>query len=215
MTALRDWVVEGSAAVQDIAYIEAFEDVRQDYVDKQQAIGHELRDPSFSPIGRVAIHSLFRKRLTLILFCWKIIDKHRDASKINSLKNAILADQTLSDFQREKITSEFRGFDKRYGDDERIKRVRKKIVAHTDLATLIENDIISLAVRDVLGFARAAIVLINTLLNYSNIEPLGTVENPIESDPSIVLNSHELASIDARHFWEHNFDAWVYLEPKG
>jgi hypothetical protein len=30
-----------------------------------------------------------------------------------------------------------------------------------------------------------------------------------------VLNSHELASIDARHFWEHNFDAWVYLEPKG
>lgn len=174
-----------------------------------------MRDPKYSPIGRVAINSLFRKRLTLILFCWEIIDQHSNASKIKSLKNAVLADQTLSDVQREKITSEFRDFKKRYGDDERIRRVRNEIVAHTDLATLIENDIVSLSVRDVLGFARAAIILINTLLNYSNIKPRGTVENPIESDPSLVLSSHKFASIDARQFWEHNFDAWAYLEPKG
>lgn len=205
---LRYWIFEGSFAIDDVAFIEKYEQVRARYVAERRAKGLDLRNPWLNSSGRIAQQRLFQARTTLVIFCCKAMDQDNQSASLGKLKNSILRNDNLCNARRNRIIQGFRHFQRNHGSDERIKSIRDKIFAHSDLNEILQGQLPKFNLRELIEYSRAVTTLIATLADYSALVPKGTAENPIVSDNSLVLQPVEIAEMDALEFWEKNFDEW-------
>jgi len=74
---------------------------------------------------------------------------------------------------------------------------------------ILGHDEIGTTIAEVIGCAQQIIHLITVLVTHSGIKEVGTVENPVLSDNSLIIRSAEIARIDAEEFWIANFSEWA------
>lgn len=206
---LLHWTREANNAVADIAFIQAFEKTRADYFAKT-ARPEELSDPSFNPIGRVSIRRLYSTSDALVLFCTKATEDTKESCNVLQLKNAILCGNSSPKSKaRELIVEAFRSFESAGRCTKQILTLRNSWVAHSDKTMILGHDEIGTTIAEVIGCAQQIIHLITVLVTHSGIKEVGTVENPVLSDNSLIIRSAEIARIDAEEFWIANFSEWA------
>jgi hypothetical protein len=208
LEALRHWVQEGRMAILDVAFVRAYEEVRQEYVRTRMSEGKRLGNPLLNPSGTVAIGRLHQVNTTLVIFCGKAADRDNQSVGLRILKNSIVSDARLSPTQREKINSEFKLFEKIHGFDTNLISIRSKVYAHSDLSTLMDSQIPPMKLGQLLEHTIALTDLIRTLRFNSNLVPVGCPENPVVSDNSVSPGVYKFAHMNAVRFWTANFSEW-------